>query len=184
MPDPKLAHLGQRSCASAREGRTYERKRSDHPSQCRHLASRGRPHMAPRRGRGEDRRQEALALAGGRPGWGRARRSGPEPAGQAGRQALASQAAEAADAAPACHGHGQAGERQRREGGGDALGGASEAQGPCMGTSMSRFEFSGSVPPVCWAERRLRANPRGARHRARGHRATTLYSVDPLGPGP
>src|SRR5215218_10265120 len=66
MPDPKLAHLGQRSCASAREGRTYERKRSDHPSQCRHLASRGRPHMAPRRGRGEDRRQEALALAGGR----------------------------------------------------------------------------------------------------------------------
>ena len=34
-------HLGQRSCASAREGRTYERKRSDHPSQRRHLASRG-----------------------------------------------------------------------------------------------------------------------------------------------
>ena len=42
---------------------------------------------------------EALALAGGRPGWGRARRSGPEPAGQAGRQAPAPQAAEEADAA-------------------------------------------------------------------------------------
>ena len=43
---------------------------------------------------------EALALAGGRPGWGRARRSGPEAAGQAGRQASAPQAAEAADAGP------------------------------------------------------------------------------------
>src|SRR3954447_7939885 len=30
----------------------------------------------------DDRRQEALALAGRRPGWGRARRLGPEPAGQ------------------------------------------------------------------------------------------------------
>ena len=34
-------HLGQRSCASAREGRTYERKRSDHGIRQRHLASRG-----------------------------------------------------------------------------------------------------------------------------------------------
>ena len=53
----------------------------------------------------------------------------------------------AADAAPACHDHGQAGELRRRQGRGDALGRAPEAQGPCMGTSMSRFEFSGSVPP-------------------------------------
>src|ERR671938_323460 len=36
----------------------------------------------------------------------------PEPAGQAGCQASASQAAEAADSAPACHAHGQAGELQ------------------------------------------------------------------------
>src|SRR3954454_11917422 len=42
----------------------------------------------------DDRRQEALALARGRPGWGCARRSGPEPAGQTGRQALAPQAAD------------------------------------------------------------------------------------------
>ena len=43
---------------------------------------------------------EALALAGGRPGWGRARRSVQKPAGQAGRQTPAPQAAEAAE--PAC----------------------------------------------------------------------------------
>src|SRR4051795_11076414 len=45
--------------------------------------------MAPRRSVPDDRRQEALALAGGRPGWGCARRSGPEPARQEGRQASA-----------------------------------------------------------------------------------------------
>ena len=44
--------------------------------------------------------QEALALAGRRPGWGRARRPRPEPARQAGRQAPAPQAAEEADAGP------------------------------------------------------------------------------------
>src|SRR3954451_20706349 len=75
----------------------------------------------------DDRRPEALALAGRRPGWGRARRLGPEPAGQTGRQAPAPQAAEKADAASACHGHGQAGELQRHEGRGDALGRAPEA---------------------------------------------------------
>src|SRR3954454_18052583 len=69
----------------------------------------------------DDQGKEALALAGGRPGWGCARRSRPEPAGQTGRQALASQAAETADAAPACDDHGQAGELQCREGGGDAF---------------------------------------------------------------
>src|SRR5215210_6594476 len=84
--------------------------------------------MAPRRSLPDDRRQEALALAGRRSGWLRARRLGPEPAGQAGRQALASQASEAADAAPACPDYGQAGELQRRERRGDALGRASEAQ--------------------------------------------------------
>src|SRR3954469_12566036 len=76
----------------------------------------------------DDRRQEALALAGRRPGWDRARRSGPEAAGQAGRQAPASQAAEAADAAPPGHDHGQADELWRCEGRGDALGRAPEAQ--------------------------------------------------------
>src|SRR3954465_1121121 len=63
----------------------------------------------------DDQGKEALALAGRRPGWGCARRSGPEPARQEGRQASASQAAEAADAASACHDYGQAGELQRRE---------------------------------------------------------------------
>src|SRR4051794_32122984 len=76
----------------------------------------------------DDRRPEALALAGRRPGWGRARRSRPEAAGQAGRQAYAPEAAEAADAAPACPDHGQAAELRRRERRGDALGRASKAQ--------------------------------------------------------
>src|SRR3954467_4799198 len=76
----------------------------------------------------DDPGNEALALAGRRPGWGRARRSGPEPAGQAGRQAPAPQAAEKAVPGPSCHDHGQAGELQRRERRGDALGRTSEAQ--------------------------------------------------------
>jgi hypothetical protein len=42
----------------------------------------------------------------------------------------------------------QAGELQRGQKRGHALGRAPEAQRPCMGTLMSRFEFSGSVPPV------------------------------------
>src|SRR4051794_21283217 len=63
-----------------------------------------------------------------RPGWGCARRSGPEPARQEGRQTSASQAAEAADPRASCDDHGQAGELQRRERRGDALGRASEAQ--------------------------------------------------------
>src|SRR4051794_14801521 len=44
--------------------------------------------MAPRRSVPDDQRQEALALAGGRPGWGRARRSRPEAAGQAAAKRL------------------------------------------------------------------------------------------------
>src|SRR4051794_35722365 len=48
----------------------------------------------------DDQGNEALALAGGRPGWGRARGLGPEPARQEGRQAPAPEAAEAPDAAP------------------------------------------------------------------------------------
>src|SRR4051795_10123497 len=84
--------------------------------------------MAPRRSVPDDRGTEALALAGCRPGWGRARRSRPEAAGQAGRQASASQAAEAADPRASCDDHGQAGELQRRERRGDALGRTSEAQ--------------------------------------------------------
>jgi hypothetical protein len=39
-------HLGQRSCANATKGRTYERKRSDqNPTQI-YLRGEGRPHMA------------------------------------------------------------------------------------------------------------------------------------------
>src|SRR5215207_9975275 len=43
--------------------------------------------------------------------------------------------------------HRQARQLQRCQGRRDALGRAPEAQRFCMGTSMSRFEFSGSVPP-------------------------------------
>src|SRR4051812_16039503 len=46
------------------------------------------------------------ALAGRRPGRGRARCPGPEPARPEGRQALALQAAEAADPRAACDDHG------------------------------------------------------------------------------
>src|SRR3954464_13265897 len=45
--------------------------------------------MAPRRSVPDDQGNEALAVAGRRPGWGCARRSGPEPARQEGRQASA-----------------------------------------------------------------------------------------------
>src|SRR3954454_11159249 len=84
--------------------------------------------MAPRRSVLDDQGKEALAVAGRRPGWGCARRSGPESARQEGRKASASQAAEAADPRASCDDHGQAGELQRRERRGDALGRASEAQ--------------------------------------------------------
>src|SRR3954447_13849463 len=84
--------------------------------------------MAPRRSVLDDQGKEALALAGRRPGWGCARRSGPEPARQEGRQASAPEAAEAADPRASCDDHGQAGELQRRKRRGDALGRTSEAQ--------------------------------------------------------
>src|SRR4051795_9777154 len=54
----------------------------------------GRRQMAPRRGCSEDRRQEALALARGGPDRDGARRAGPEPAGQTGRQTLAAKTTE------------------------------------------------------------------------------------------
>src|SRR4051812_28180653 len=76
----------------------------------------------------DDQGNQALALAGGRPGWGRTRRSRPEPARQEGRQALASQASEAADPRASCDDHGQARQLQRGKGRRDALGRASEAQ--------------------------------------------------------
>src|SRR3954471_105318 len=72
--------------------------------------------MAPRRSGPDDQGNEALAVAGGRSGWGCARRSRPEPAGQAGRQAPAPQAAEKAVPGTARPDHGQAGELQRRQG--------------------------------------------------------------------
>src|SRR3954470_7384518 len=77
----------------------------------------------------DDQGNEALALAGGRPGWGRARRSRPEPAGQAGRQAPAPQAAEKAVPGPSCDDHGQAGQLRRGQRRGDALRRAPKAQG-------------------------------------------------------
>src|SRR3954462_5531601 len=76
----------------------------------------------------DDQGNEALALARGRPGWDRARRSRPEAAGQAGRQTPAPEAAEAPDPRASCDDHGQADELWRCEGRGDALGRASEAQ--------------------------------------------------------
>src|SRR3954453_8319838 len=66
----------------------------------------------------DDQGNEALALAGGRPGWLRTRRSRPEPARQASRQAPAPQAAEKAVPDPSCPDHGQAGGLQGGEGGG------------------------------------------------------------------
>src|SRR3712207_2304293 len=84
--------------------------------------------MAPRRSVPDDPRPEALALAGRRPGWGRARRPGPEAAGQAGRQAPAPEAAEAADPRATGDDHGQAGQLQRGQRRGDALGRAWQAQ--------------------------------------------------------
>src|SRR5215204_5609685 len=71
--------------------------------------------VAPRRSVPDDQGNEALAVAGGRSGWGCARRSRPEPAGQAGRQASAPQAAEKAVPGPSCHDHGQAGQLRRRQ---------------------------------------------------------------------
>src|SRR3954447_24069149 len=56
--------------------------------------------MAPGRSVPDDQRNEALAVASRRPRWGRARRLGPEPAGQAGRQTPAAQAAEKAVPGP------------------------------------------------------------------------------------
>src|SRR4051794_39185623 len=56
----------------------------------------GRRQMAPRRGCSEDRRQETLALARGGPDRDGARRAGPEPAGQTGRQTLAAKTTEKA----------------------------------------------------------------------------------------
>src|SRR3954452_24694762 len=69
----------------------------------------------------DDQGNEALAVAGRRPGWGRARRPRPEPAGQAGRQAPAPQAAEKAVPGPSCDDHGQAGQLRRGQRRGDAL---------------------------------------------------------------
>src|SRR3954467_4706803 len=63
-----------------------------------------------------DQGKDALALAGGRPRWGRARRSGPEPARQEGRQAPVAEAIEAPDPRASCDDHGQAGELRGREG--------------------------------------------------------------------
>src|SRR3954447_10527414 len=63
----------------------------------------------------DDQGNEALALARGRPGWDRARRSRPEAAGQAGRQTPAPEAAEAPDPRASCDDHGQADELWRCE---------------------------------------------------------------------
>ena len=58
---------------------------------------------------------EALALAGCRSGWDRARRPRPEAAGQAGRQTPAPQAAQEAVPGPSCDDHRQAGQLRGRE---------------------------------------------------------------------
>ncbi|CAA9232248.1 MAG: Mobile element protein, partial [uncultured Acetobacteraceae bacterium] len=88
-----------------------------------------RRQVAPRRGRHQDRRGEALALARGRPGRDGARRAGAEAARQAGRQAPAAQAAEAAMPGAARDGHRQAPELRGGQAGSDARGRAPPAQG-------------------------------------------------------
>src|SRR3712207_8396174 len=70
---------------------------------------------------------------------------------QEGRQALASQASEAADAAPSCHGHGQAGELQRRERRGDALGRASQAQRRHKGGDRKSTRLNSSHANISYA---------------------------------
>src|SRR5271163_1354816 len=64
--------------------------------------------MAFRRGRAQNCRGKALALASRGPGRRRARRPGPTPTQQASRQAAPAQTAEEADAAAPCHDHRQA----------------------------------------------------------------------------
>src|SRR4051812_5336435 len=108
----------------------------------------------------DDQRNEALALAGRRPGRLRARRSRPEPARQEGRQALASQAAEAADPRASCDDHGQARQLHRGKGRRDALGRASEAQrieqqsgefapaAPATRATDEAFQVSWPAPPL------------------------------------
>src|SRR3954447_9865088 len=123
--------------------------------------------MAPRRSVPDDQGPEALALAGRRPGWLRARRLGPEPARQEGRQAPAPQAAEKAGPGPACDDHGQAGQLRRRQRRGDALRRAPKAQGLVWGHRCQGSSSAAAFLRVYSAGRRLRANPRGARHRAR-----------------
>src|SRR3954462_13209938 len=64
----------------------------------------------------DDQGNEALAVAGCRSGWDRARRPRPEAAGQTGRQTPAPQAAEEAVPGPSCDDHRQAGQLRGREG--------------------------------------------------------------------
>src|SRR3954451_7970684 len=68
-------------------------------------AARSWRQMAPGRSVPDDQGNEALAVAGRRPGWGCARRPRPEAAGQEGRQAPAAQAAEEAGPGPSCPDH-------------------------------------------------------------------------------
>ena len=54
-------HLGQRSSATAKTGRTYDRKRSDRTRLQKLLQPRGRPHMGPRL-REDDSRESLLHI--------------------------------------------------------------------------------------------------------------------------
>src|SRR3954465_16070394 len=106
----------------------------------------------------QDRRQEALAVAGGRPGRHRARRAGAETARQTGRQAPLAQAAEEAGPAAARHGHGQAGELSGRQEGTDARRRAPPPQGP----EQPGREFTPADPKARAPDEAVQVTPPGA----------------------
>src|SRR4051812_12618659 len=114
--------------------------------------------MASRRGRDQDRRQDALSLAGGRPARRRARRAGPASARQEGGQAPAAQAAEAPMPSPSGHDHRQA----ALLGGGKARDQAGGRPPPAQGPQQPGRELAPTAPPTRTADEALQVGPTGS----------------------